>query len=135
MYIYSSLAHKSLFLYLCYLRISCPFPFLHDWVDKWLINSFPYLLSLSLSLYQYTSFLPIHPQHETTEGNSFGDTPLGANSLLLVLVYPPCPSIRETCTSYRRLNWCGLHNASIKGSGPDNRHDIVSYTKTKQAPL
>ena len=48
MYIYSSLARESLFLYLCYLRISCPFPVLCDWVDKWLRNSFLSLLSLSL---------------------------------------------------------------------------------------
>ena len=91
--IYISPGTWAYLLYLCYLRISCPFPVLHDWVDKWLRNSFSSLLfssllSLSISLYQYISFLSIHPQHEIIEGNSFGATPLGANSLLSILTYP-----------------------------------------------
>ena len=60
MYIYSSLACESLFLYLCYLRISCPFPVLHDWVDKWLRNPLSlFSLPLSLSIYSIPPCPPI----------------------------------------------------------------------------
>ena len=90
-YICSPLVHELLFFTFVISGFPAPsLSFVTGWTSGLETPSllFSSLLSLFFSPYQYISFLSIHPQHETTEGNSFGATPLGANPLLSILMYP-----------------------------------------------